>query len=151
MDKNVLIRVRGLQVIDETQEEEPIELVVRGEYYFRNGSHYLRYEEHVEDFPESTVNYVKVSPKGVEVRKKGLMNVHMVFEKGKKNFTSYSTPLGNLEMAVAATRIQVKEEEQHLGIQADYMLEMNGEYAADCYLTIDVQGGLREGEAAQIF
>ena len=87
MDKEVLIHVRGLQTIDADGDQEPVEIVVPGEYYFRNGSHYLRYEEVMEDFAEPTINYIKISPKGMEVRKKGVVNVHMVFEQGKKNMT----------------------------------------------------------------
>ena len=79
MDKDVLIHVRGLQMMDAEDEQEPIEIVVPGEYYFRNGSHYLRFEEVLDDSAEPTVNYIKMSPKGLEVRKKGLVNVHMVF------------------------------------------------------------------------
>ena len=92
MNKEVLIHVRGLQMMDADGDAEPIEIVVPGQYYFRNGSHYLRYEEILEDFPEPTVNYIKMSPKGMEVRKKGVVNVHMVFEQGKKNMTYYTTP-----------------------------------------------------------
>ena len=87
MDKEVLIHVRGLQTMDADGEQEPLEIVVPGQYYFRNGSHYLRYEEVMEYFAEPTVNYIKISQKGMEVRKKGVVNVHMVFEQGKKNMT----------------------------------------------------------------
>ena len=38
MDKEVLIHVKGLQLIDSTDEQEPVEIVVPGEYYFRNGA-----------------------------------------------------------------------------------------------------------------
>ena len=43
MQKEVLIHVRGLQMMDAQGDQEPIEIVVAGQYYFRNGSHYLRY------------------------------------------------------------------------------------------------------------
>ena len=49
MKKDVLIRVRGLQMMDTEDEQEPLEIVVPGQYYYRNGSHYLRYEEMMED------------------------------------------------------------------------------------------------------
>ena len=39
MDKEVLIHVRGLQTMDADGEQEPLEIVVPGQYYFRNGSH----------------------------------------------------------------------------------------------------------------
>ena len=45
MYKEVMIHVRGLQTIDADGDQEPVEIVVPGQYYFRNGSHYLRYVE----------------------------------------------------------------------------------------------------------
>ena len=139
MDKEVLIHVSGLQTMDAEGDQEPIEIVVPGEYYFRNGSHYLRYEEILEDFAEPTINYIKLSPKGMELRKKGVVNVHMVFEQGKKNMTYYTTPYGTLQMGIAATSLELKESEENLQMKADYALDMNEEHVADCYLAIQVQ------------
>lgn len=138
MEKEVLIHVCGLQLM-EVQGDEPVEIVVPGEYYYRNGSHYLRYEEMTEDFAEKTVNYIKMSREGLEVRKKGLVNVHMVFEPGKKNMTYYSTPFGTLQLGIAATSVNLEEEKDSLFMKADYALEMNEEHVADCYLTIQAQ------------
>ena len=56
MQKEVLIHVRGLQMMDAQGDQEPIEIVVPGQYYFRNGSHYLRYEEILDESSEPTVN-----------------------------------------------------------------------------------------------
>lgn len=140
MDKNVLIHIKGLQMMDPTDEQEPIELVVPGQYYFKNGSHYLRYEELMDETSaEPTVNYIKISSKAVEVRKKGLVNVHMVFERGKKNMTYYSTPYGTVEMGIAATGVMIEESENGIDMKVDYALEMNEEYVADCYLTVSAQ------------
>ena len=71
MNKDVLIHVRGLQLMETDDEQEPIEIVVPGQYYFRNGSHYLRYEEMLDDSAQTTVNYIKMSSEGVEIRKQG--------------------------------------------------------------------------------
>ena len=140
MDKNVLIHIRGLQMMEPTDEQEPIELVVPGQYYFKNGSHYLRYEELMDETStEPTVNYIKISSKAVEVRQKGLVNVHMVFERGKKNMTYYSTPYGTVEMGIAATGVMIEESENGIDMKVDYALEMNEEYVADCYLTVSAQ------------
>ena len=139
MDKEVLIHVRGLQTMDADGDQEPIEIVVPGEYYFRNGSHYLRYEEILEDFAEPTINYIKISPKGMEVRKKGVVNFHMVFEQGKKNMTYYTTPYGTIEMGIAATNLDLEENDSGLNMKVDYALDMNQEHVADCYLAIKAQ------------
>ena len=139
MDKEVLIHVRGLQTIDADGDQEPVEIVVPGQYYFRNGSHYLRYEEILEDFAEPTINYIKISPKGMEVRKKGVVNVHMVFEQGQKNMTYYTTPYGTIEMGIAATNMNLEENDGSLDMKVDYALDMNQEHVADCYLAIKAQ------------
>ena len=139
MDKEVLIHVSGLQTMDAEGDQEPIEIVVPGEYYFRNGSHYLRYEEILEDFAEPTINYIKISPKGMEVRKKGVVNVHKVFEQGKKNMTYYTTPYGTIEMGIAATNLNLEENDSGLNMKVDYALDMNQEHVADCYLAIKAQ------------
>ena len=140
MDKEVLIHVRGLQTMDADGEQEPLEIVVPGQYYFRNGSHYLRYEEVMEDFAEPTVNYIKISRKGMEVRKKGVVNVHMVFEQGKKNMTYYTTPYGTIEMGIAATNLNLQESDGGLDMKVDYALDMNQEHVAE--MEISLQEGL---------
>ena len=97
------------------------------------------YEEILEDFSEPTINYIKISPKGIEVRKKGIVNVHMVFEQGKKNMTYYTTPYGTIEMGIAATNMNLKEDESGLNMRVDYALDMNQEHVADCCLAIQAQ------------
>ena len=139
MNKDVLIHVRGLQMMETDDAQEPIEIVVPGQYYFRNGSHYLRYEEMLDDTEETTVNYIKMSPNGVEVRKQGQVNVHMVFEEGKKNKTFYNTPYGTLQMGISATGLELKESEDGIQMKVDYALDMNEEHVADCYLTVQAQ------------
>lgn len=139
MNKDVLIHVRGLQMMETDDAQEPIEIVVPGQYYFRNGSHYLRYEEMLDDTAETTVNYIKMSPNGVEVRKQGQVNVHMVFEEGKKNKTFYNTPYGTLQMGISATGLELKESEDGIQMKVDYALDMNEEHVADCYLNVQAQ------------
>lgn len=139
MDKDVLIHVRGLQMMQTEEGQEPIEIVVPGQYYFRNGSHYLRFEEMLDDTSEPTVNYIKMSSGGVEVRKKGLVNVHMVFEQGKKNMTYYTTPYGTLQMGIATTNLELTEHAGSIDMKVDYALDMNEEHVADCYLSVQAQ------------
>ena len=139
MNKDVLIHVRGLQLMETDDEQEPIEIVVPGQYYFRNGSHYLRYEEMLDDSAQTTVNYIKMSSEGVEIRKQGQVNVHMVFEQGKKNKTFYNTPYGTLQMGIAATGLELKESEDDIQMKVDYALDINEEHVADCYLTVQAQ------------
>ena len=125
--------------MDSSEGEEPVEIVVPGEYYFRNGSHYLRYEEVLEEHGDPTVNYVKISQDGMEVRKKGLVNTHMVFEQGKRNMVLYTTPMGTLEMGISATNLELSEGDGRIAMKVHYSLDMNQEHVADCCLDIAAQ------------
>lgn len=142
MDKDVLIHVRGLQRMDAEDIQEPVELVVPGKYYFRNGSHYLRYEEIMDESLTPTINYIKMSRQGIEVRKKGLVNVHMVFEMDKKNISFYTTPYGTVEMGIMTTGMELREDSDCIDVKVDYVLDMNEEHVADCSLTI--QAGTKD-------
>lgn len=112
----------------------------RGEYYFRNGSHYLRYEEMLDEQGDPTVNYIKISSRGMEVRKKGQVNTHMVFEQGKRNMAFYTTPFGTLEMGISATNLELEESDGQIAMKVNYSLDLNQEHVADCCLDIQAQG-----------
>lgn len=139
MTKDVLISVKGLQMIGDEDQPEPIEVVTVGEYFFRNGHHYVKYDEVTEGFEESTVNYIKAGDKSMEVRKKGLTNVHMVFEEQKKNVTYYQTPFGCIQMGISGARVNCRETENLIDIHVDYALEMNEEHVADCFIEVNIR------------
>ena len=134
------IHVKGLHMMDTPEGDEPIEIVVPGEYYFRNGSHYLRYEEMLDEQGDPTVNYIKISSRGMEVRKKGQVNTHMVFEQGKRNMAFYTTPFGTLEMGISATNLELEESDGQIAMKVNYSLDLNQEHVADCCLDIQAQG-----------
>lgn len=138
MTKEVLISVKGLQLMSEEEGAEPIEVVIPGEYYFRNGHHYIRYDEVQEGFREATVNFIKADSRSMEVRKKGVTNVHMVFQPEKKNVTYYQTPFGSIQMGISATKLVCQETEDNINIHVDYALDMNNEHVADCFLQVDI-------------
>lgn len=139
MTKDVLVTVKGLQSMEDGNPPEEVEMVAKGEYYYKNGHHYIFYNETIEGFVEENRNTIKISENSVEVKKKGLTNMQMIFEEQKKNITFYSTPFGNLQMGIAATNIDVKEQEKSLDLSIDYALEINGEHAADCRISVNVQ------------
>lgn len=142
MTKDVIISLSGLQYALGEPEPVPVEVLVGGQYYKKNGQHYALYDEVTEGFegPEAvTHNTVKFSPGKLEVKKKGLVNVQMVFEEGKKNVSFYRTPFGIIHMGIAATRVLVEEQEKEIIVTADYALDMNDAYAADCTITIKIR------------
>ena len=93
----------------------------------------------MEGFQGSTQNLIKINGDTMEVTKKGLTNVHMVFQKNKKNRTCYHTPFGNLMLGIEASGIEVREEEEEIAIQVEYELEVNYEHLADCTISMNIR------------
>lgn len=135
MTKDILLSIRGLQITENTQ-KDTVEVITPGEYYFRNGKHFFLYEEAEEGKQEITKNIIKVTDDYMEVTKKGAVNVHMVFEKNKKNVTYYNTPFGSLLIGIDAYRVDVTQTPEEIEAYVEYALEVNNEHLANCRIRI---------------
>lgn len=133
-----MIAVRGLQFMEDDSEDN-IETVQQGEYYQRNGSHFLLYDEYMEGFREPVKNLLRFKNGELSLTKKGLVNVQMLFSEGKKNLTSYKTPYGAIMIGLDTRRVECREEEHALHLEVDYTLEANYQYVADCHIQIEAR------------
>ena len=127
MTKDVLITIRGVHTMDE--EDNDVEMIVRGDYYQKNGKHYVLYEELLEGFKEPVKN----------ITKKGTATTHMLFEKNRKNISCYSTPLGEMVVGIQANHFAVDEQADSLKVNVDYSLDINYEHMSDCRILVAVQ------------
>ena len=71
MTKEVLIKISGLQFAGDT-ENEPVEIITSGDYYKRNGKHYILYDEVMEGFTETTKNIIKLNEDMLDITKRAL-------------------------------------------------------------------------------
>ena len=137
MTKDVLITIRGVHTLD--HEDNDVEMIVRGDYYQKNGKHYILYEEILEGAEERVKNVIKISPSSMDIIKKGVTNSRRLFEKNKKNLSCYSTPVGNLVIGIQANHFYVEEQENSIKVNVDYSLDINYEHMSDCRICVDVQ------------
>ncbi len=137
MTKDVLVKISGLQFSDD-QGNDPVEIITTGNYYKKNGKHYILYDEVQEGFDGVTKSIIKVNDDFLDVTKKGVTNVHMMFEKNKKNMSYYNTPFGNLLVGINATDVKVNETEDNIDIKVDYKLEVNYEHLAECSISMNI-------------
>lgn len=137
MNKEVLVSISGLQFVEDNK--DAIEMITVGDYYKKNGKHYLMFEEIQEGFEGTTRNMIKFNEHMVDITKKGITNVHMVFEEKQKNMTYYDTPFGNLLIGLSTNNIDIEEEESAINIKIDYSLDINYEFVSDCKISISVK------------
>lgn len=136
MKKDVLVSISGLQF--EIDKEEAVEIISAGEYYNRNGKHYILYDEILEEVEGITNCTLKISDKQVSIQKKGANNVHMIFEVNRKNLTYYSTPFGDLQIGINTTSIKVIEEENQILVNIQYELDINYSHVSDCEIQVKI-------------
>ena len=143
MTKDILLTISGLQFAaqDEGSEEpvEPVEVITAGDYYKKNDKHYVIYDEVMEGFEGSTKNTIKIAENYLDITKKGVANVHMVFEKNKKNITYYHTPFGSLLIGIDAKQVDIEETEENIDVKVNYDLEVNYEFLANCNITMNIK------------
>lgn len=136
MTKDVLVKISGLQAMEEDSDQ--VEVITVGDYFLKNGKHYVIYEETVDGFEGNIRNTVKISENMMEIRKQGIAMAHMVFEKDKKNLTHYATPMGEMIIEVTTNEIEMKEEEHSLKVRVNYGLDINYEHVSDCKIIMDI-------------
>ena len=144
MTKEVLLTISGLHFdtfSEETEEEnEPIEVITPATYYLKNGKHYVLYDELVEGMLGSIKNTIKITGDSkLEMKKSGIANTNMVFEKEKINVTQYDTPYGEMMVGVYTKDMKVNVEEDNIDVSIAYALDVNSEKVADCNIEMNIR------------
>ncbi|MDF2473849.1 MAG: hypothetical protein K0R21_1631 [Anaerocolumna sp.] len=136
MKKDVLMSISGLQY--EIDKEEAVEVVSNGEYYNKNGKHYILYQEIAEDVGDISNCTLKISEKQIDIIKKGASNVHMTFSENENSMTIYQTPFGELQVGIHTTHLSVLEEEDKISVNIKYALDVNYAHVSDCEIAIKI-------------
>ena len=134
MNQNVKVLIKGLHKSEGKSSDLGSEAI--GKYFFKNGKHYILYDEKISETDVVIKNTIKVSEDTVEVIKKGYNDMHLVFSEGKINNTYLSTIAGKIFVGVNTEKIVVKEENHSLNIVVEYSLMMNEEKVSDCNVQI---------------
>ena len=138
MTRDVLIRISGLQMMDDDGCADNIEVITTGDYFLKNGKHYVIYDEVMDGFEGNVRNTVRITPYMMDIRKQGVASTHMVFEEDKKNMTRYATPMGDMVIEVSTNDIRLEEEEDSLKVEVNYSLDINYEHVSDCRIRMDI-------------
>lgn len=144
MTKDVLLSISGLHYdvtgMVQEEENEPIEVITPAAYYYKNGKHYVIYDEVVEGMPGVIKNKIKIYEDGkLEIMKSGLSNTHMTFEREKINMTEYETPYGKLMIGIHTRELAMEAEEKKIHVHVNYALDVNGDQIADCNIEMNVK------------
>ena len=149
MAEKVLFCIKGLHTVCDVTDGEPeeIEVLNVAEYYYKNNTHYIMYEEIMDGTNGPTRNLVKIKPESVEITRKGEVNTRMYFEEGKCDQTTYYTPEGQINMGMDTHRIRLTESDKEIRAQISYAMLVNYQHMADCEICLKVTKTEQTGKA----
>lgn len=137
MTKDVMVTISGFHTAED--DEDTIEMVHVGQYYERNGTHYILYEERMEGMTEPIRNRIKIRECRMELQKRGPVTANMVFEEQKSQSSTYAIPYGSFLMETYTTKVGIQAEEESFLATASYELHVNGVRCASCDIRVLVQ------------
>ncbi|MCD7954967.1 MAG: DUF1934 domain-containing protein [Lachnospiraceae bacterium] len=145
MTKDVLISIKGLHSVRSTDpsgtgEDDEVEVISPGKYYFRNGKHYIEYEEPAQEGEDGMAVKSLVTLRGrrLEVIRRGIQYSKMVFEENTKSESWYMMPAGSVLAGFDVKQMQVSVSDELIEILVDYALEFNCEPVSQCSVRIRV-------------
>jgi uncharacterized beta-barrel protein YwiB (DUF1934 family) len=94
----------------------------------------------VEGMLGSIKNTIKITGDSkLEMKKSGITNTNMVFEKEKINVTQYDTPYGAMMVGVYTKDMKVDVEEDNINVSIAYALDVDSEKVADCNIVMNIK------------
>lgn len=126
MTREVELTISGLQW-GEDSDQDNIETVTQAEYFKKNDSHYLLYEEIMEGFSQTSKNRIKWKENLLELTRQGLVTTHMIFEENKTHMTDYVTPYGNFLLGINTEKVCMDEQEDCIRVSVEYKIEIGEE------------------------
>ena len=138
MNREVMLSISGLHAGGEA-DNGSVETMAEAEYFYKNGSHYIIYEEKAEGFEKTSKCRIKFKENILELTRQGLLETHMIFEKDKKHMTMYQTPYGQMLLEVDTRKLLIMETDNSIRVLVEYILEADGAYLSDSKIEIVIR------------
>lgn len=129
MDENVVIKISGLQIVENTGDN--VEVIAKGKHYLKKDKHYLLYEEYENDENTKTSNMIKFNNDIVEITRKGQVDGKLIFQENQKKQSLYSTPMGDLVIEVLTKEIEVSDDDDDVNLKIKYQIHVDGNKVSD--------------------
>ena len=140
MNREVELVLSGLHDTEGNSEKDAVETAQTAQYFKRNDSHYLLYEEAVEGFDGACKSRIKFRDNLLELTRQGAVEMHMIFEENKRHTVPYNTPYGQLLLGIETRRVLVEEQEDQIRVTVEYALDHEGEPISESCLKLHIRG-----------
>lgn len=125
MTKDIILTISGLHVTD-GEMDDPVEIMSPGQYYFKNGKHYVLYDEVMEGVEGVIKSTLKFTEEQVELFRSGAASTRMIFQKQQEHMAVYQTPMGPLSISLYTDDIISDIREDQMNLEINYSLKTEG-------------------------
>ena len=135
----VIVRVTGSQR-DESGEQDTIRMMAEGRHYFRNGKHYVLYDEKdlTGEKGDKTSTVLKIGPESVTLLRQGAVVQRQHFAEGEESKGDYQTPYGTLQLSFHTDKLDIDYGTVAGTVDVGFALAVNGQHRSDNTLHIEV-------------
>lgn len=137
MTKDIILTISGLHETD-GDSDTPIETMTPAQYYFKNGKHYVVYDEIIEGLEGALKSTIKFTEDQVELIRNGAASTRMVFQPGQENMIIYQTPMGPLSISLYTEDITADIGEERMNLKIDYSLKTEGIVVSESTVNIEI-------------
>ena len=139
MNREVELVLSGLHDTEGASDKDAVKTAQTAQYFKRNDSHYLLYEENMEGFDGVCKSRIKFRDNLLELTRQGAVDMHMIFEENKRHVVPYNTPYGQLMLGIETGRVLVEEQEDQIHVTVEYTLDHEGEPLSESCLKIHIR------------
>ncbi len=127
--KNVTLKISGGEFGMPEDSDGNVEIITEGKLYRRNGKTYLLYDESPLSGLDGCMTTLILDDHRVKMRRTGdnRSTDEIVFEKGKRYFSEYETPMGMIPLEVLTNHVNNRLDENGYGdVDIDYHISLDG-------------------------
>lgn len=127
--RNVTLKISGGEFGLPEGSDGNVEIITEGKLYKKNGKTYLLYDESPLSGLDGCMTTLILDDDRVKMRRTGdnRSTDEIIFEKGKRYFSEYETPMGMIPLEVLTNHVNNKLDENGYGnVDIDYHISLDG-------------------------
>lgn len=137
MTRDIILTISGLHTADGEQ-DAPIETLTPAQYFYKNGKHYVTYDEVIEGLEGALKSTLKFTEEYVELIRNGAASTRMIFQPGHEKMMIYQTPMGPLSISLYTEEIDARIGEERITLKIDYSIKTDGAVVSESTVFIDL-------------
>lgn len=137
MTKDIILTISGLHATD-GEADDPVEIITPGQYFLKNGKHFVVYDEVMEGIEGSVKSTIKFTESKVELMRTGAASTRMKFEEEKEHMVIYQTPMGPLNISLYTEELISKIEEEKMELEIRYSLQAEEQVITESTVRIEI-------------